>query len=146
MQTIFAELYSPSLELILLVTSAAANILLAYVVFRSNPRSATNSIFALLSIVTVAWLSVNYITNHLPTGRSYSDLILLVQRFGIFFAAPMSSLLFLLAHTIPFAHIQLRARTFYAVVFATVAMMARNISDFRPCRNSKFDSFSSACS
>ena len=128
MQTIFAELYSPSLELILLVTSAAANILLAYVVFRSNPRSATNSIFALLSIVTVAWLSVNYITNHLPTGRSYSDLILLVQRFGIFFAAPMSSLLFLLAHTIPFAHIQLRARTFYAVVFATVTMMTINIS------------------
>jgi len=129
MSSFFAsQLYSPSLELILLVAAAIANGLLAYAVYTSNRLSATNRIFALLSVATIGWLVANYITNHLPADGSYSDLILLVHRSGIFFAAPMSSLFFLLAHTIPFERVQMKIWMLYSVIGATVLMMIVNIS------------------
>src|SRR5579864_7850188 len=58
-------IYSNALELILLVIAAVAEAFLAYAVFQSNPKSASNRIFALLSLVTLLWLLANYATNHI---------------------------------------------------------------------------------
>jgi signal transduction histidine kinase len=127
---LLVELYSPSLELILLVIASVANLLLAYAVYSGNPRSATNSIFALLSIATVCWLTTNYLTGHIPPRSSYADLALVVHRFGILFAAPMSALLFLLAHTLPSETVRLSKGWFYTVVASTVGMMALNVSPY----------------
>jgi signal transduction histidine kinase len=123
-------LLSPSLELVLLVVALVTNGFLAYGVLRSDSKSATNVIFVLLSIVTSLWLLNNYITGHISISPQYSELALLIGRFGIFFAAPMSALFFLLAHTIPERRIQLSSRFYYAVLGATVGMMILNLSPF----------------
>ncbi len=123
-------LLSPSLELVLLVVALVTNGFLAYGVFRSDSKSATNVIFVMLSITTSLWLLNNYITGHISIYSQYSELTLLVGRFGIFFAAPMSALFFLLAHTIPHRKIQLSKRSYYSVLGATVAMMILNLSPF----------------
>ena len=128
MDSLTVQLYSPSLEVILLVIAVVAHILLAYIVYYSNRSGATNRVFALLSIVTVLWLLTNYMVTRVSVLPDYANSALLLNRLGIFFAAPMSALFFLLAHTIPSEKILLQRRTFYVIIGATLVMMALNIS------------------
>src|SRR3989338_3782819 len=46
METLAAQLYSPSLDLIMLVVAVLVDLFLAVAVYRSNPTSATNRIFS----------------------------------------------------------------------------------------------------
>lgn len=89
---IFSGLPGLILAIVLLV-----NLALAYVVYRNDPRSATNIIFALLSIAISAWLVV------INRASSPADLsvILLYTRLTVFLAVPQSVLFFLLSHTVP---------------------------------------------
>lgn len=126
MNILATQLYSPSLEVVMLVIAVVADIFLATVVYLSNPRSATNKIFSLLTVFTMFWLVMTYIAR-------LSELIpisLVLHRLGIFFAAAMSTLFFLLAHTMPAEHIQLKTRTYTAILGSMFIMMLINISPY----------------
>ena len=118
--------YIPSLDLIMLVIAVAVGAVLGIAVYMSDPRSATHRIFALLTFSTMCWLVITYVVR-LPTLIPDS---LILHRLGIFFAAPMSSLFFLFAATMPSRRITLSRTVFWAVVGATVLMMALNISPY----------------
>lgn len=120
------NIYSPSLDLVVLLIAVVIELVLAYVVFWSNKSSATSRIFALLSVVTVLWMTDTYIVRQ--PGLLSQTLVL--HRLGIFFAAPMSLLFFLLAHTIPSDTLRMKISTFRALVAATVGMMLLNISPY----------------
>lgn len=116
----------PSLGLIILLFAGFAELVLAIAVIRSDIRSATNQIFFFLSMSTIGWLVMNYL-GYVP--QFYPE-TLLVARFGIFFAAPMSSLFFLFAHTMPSPTIRLRRSLFWLTIAATAVMMGLNLSPY----------------
>lgn len=126
MDAILAQFYSPSLDLIMLVAAIAVDLLLAFAVYRANPKSATNRIFALLTVMTVAWLTIT----HAVRSADLLPYSLLLHRLGIFFAAPMSALFFLLAHTMPKVAIELSRPALWTTIGATIFMMAINISPY----------------
>jgi signal transduction histidine kinase len=117
---------SLSLGLIILLVAVFIEVVLISVVLRNNKRSATNIIFALLSVTTILWLVAAYIV-HLPQLYLYA---VLLARLGIFFAAPMSSLFFLLAYTIPDERLSLKPAALWSTIVATALMMALNISPY----------------
>jgi len=132
MDILVTQFYSPSLELILLIIAVITGILLAAVVYMSNPQSATNRIFSLLTIFTMLWLITTYVAR-LPELLMNS---LILHRIGIFLAAPMSALFFLLAHTMPAEEIQLKRPTYIAVLAVTLLMMILNLSPYAFVSNS----------
>jgi signal transduction histidine kinase len=125
--SIFAAIaHFPALGLVILLIAVFAELVLAIAVIRSNMKSATNIIFFLLSTFTILWLVVFYL-GYLPQFYPYT---ILLARLGIFFAAPMSSLFFLLAVTLPNNHITLRPVWFWLTIAATALMMGLNISSY----------------
>lgn len=126
MEVFFAQLYSPSLEFILLIIALAADALLAAVVYLNNPRSATNRLFLLLTSSTMLWL----ITTHVATIPSLIPQSLVLHRLGILFAAPMSASLFLLAYTMPAERPQLSPVWRKTVWALTIGMMLLNMSPY----------------
>jgi signal transduction histidine kinase len=114
-----------SLGFLLLIISLLIDGALALMVYRSNPKSATNKIFLLLSIAMMLWLST-YVA-YLPEFGAFT---LLLVRLGVFFAAPMSALFFLLAHTIPDQELKIGKKTLWAIIIGTAGMMAVNISPY----------------
>ena len=126
MEALTSQLYSSSLELLMLIIAIAIDIFLAVVVLRSNPKNATNRIFSLLTVFTMLWLTATYALRL----HGFFDDSLTMHRLGIFFAAPMSALFFLLAHTFPEEKLQMSRRSFYVVIGLTILMMGLNISPF----------------
>lgn len=124
MSLLASQLYSPSLDLIMLVIAIIFDVVLALLVIQSNPKSATNRIFALLTLTTVCWLTIT----HIVRSPELLEQSLLLHRLGIFFAAPMSLFFLLLAHTTPSERILMRRPLFFGALFATLVMMAINIS------------------
>jgi signal transduction histidine kinase len=120
------EISTLSLELVILSIAVIANTLLAYLVLRSNFRSATNIIFAFLSLFTILWLVSSYFfrLQELPSPTLWFG------RLSIFFAAPMSLLFFLLTHTFPGAKLRLNRQWFVLMLVLTAVMMILNISPF----------------
>lgn len=108
----------------MLIIALIANLFLAFAVFESDTRNATNRVFALLAISTSLWLVITHVVR-IPGTESYT---LFLHRLGIFLAAPMSTLFFLLAHTFPSSTFQLSRRWLIVTVIATAVMMILNIS------------------
>lgn len=121
-----SQSHLPFFGLIILAVAVIINVLLATIVYRSNSKSVTTKIFLLLSAFTSAWLIVSYIVRF-PIFNSGA---LLLARFGIFFAAPISTLFFLLAHTVPYEKLRLSNKKFVLVVLMTILMMGLNISPY----------------
>lgn len=130
MQALFAVLYSPALELVVLVITLAIGTVLALGVYRSDPASATSKLYALLTLSTFLWLANNYATAHLAHLPGIVPYALLMGRMGILFAAGMSALLLLLAHTIPSRTLRMSTRSFLIVCGLTAIMMLLNLSPF----------------
>lgn len=126
MALLAAQFYNPSLDLVMLIIAVVVDVFLALFVYVSNAKSATNRIFFLLSFFTILWLAVTYIVR-LP---EFSDASLVLHRLGIFFAAPMSALFFLLAYTMPADTVPLSRRKLYLIIGATLFMMALNVSPY----------------
>jgi hypothetical protein len=118
--------YNSPIEYVILAAVVIASGIIALAVYRAKPTSATHQIFALLTLFTVLWLFITYIVR-VPGLESYS---LVVHRLGIFFAAPMSFMFFLLGHTLPSEDLRLSKRAQWLTVLATVGMMVANISPF----------------
>ncbi len=111
--------------LLFLVGAAVINIILASAVFKSDSKNTTNRIFFYLSLTVVLWLSTYSV--YLPDLKLPP---LIMTRLGIFFAAPMSVLFFLLAHTIPNRKLGLRDLYLNIISVLTAAVMILNISPF----------------
>lgn len=126
MSTFASQLYNPSLDIVMLLIAVCIEIVLALAVFLSDRKSATNKIFSLLTIFTILWLLITHIVR--APGLLYDSLTL--HRLGIFFAAPMSSLFLLLAHTIPSKKIEMPNKLLYLIFGLTVLMMLVDVSPY----------------
>ncbi len=115
-----------SLELVILIIATIIALVLAITVYLTNPKSATNKIFLILTVFTLIWLVIGYILRH----PNFSYPAVFIERLAIFFAAPISSLFFLLSKTLPYEKLQLGKLSFLIVVIATIIMMALNISPY----------------
>ncbi|OGF64438.1 hypothetical protein A2661_02760 [Candidatus Giovannonibacteria bacterium RIFCSPHIGHO2_01_FULL_45_24] len=126
MNTLATQLYIFSLDLIIFLIVVVVDALLIVLVSRSNPKSATNKIFALLNLSTMIWLAITYAVR----SPEFSSSVLLLSRLGIFFAALMSALFFMLAHTFPADKIRLNKPAFVLVIISTLIMLVLNISPY----------------
>ena len=88
---------SLTVRFLVIAFTIIVNIFLSVLVLKSNRRSATNIIFALLSIVTTLWLTVMFVSIN-PHFVAHE---LLWVRLSLFLASPQILLFYLLAITIP---------------------------------------------
>ncbi len=121
--------YLSSVEVIILVITVIVDLFLAIIVYRTDNKNATNKIFVLLSVFTILWLIASYIIRIPPFSLSSAPTLLL-GRLGIFFAAPMSTLFLLLAHTLPNKSLRMSMGKFWTIIALTALMMALNISPY----------------
>ncbi|MBI2021154.1 hypothetical protein HYS99_01420 [Candidatus Giovannonibacteria bacterium] len=126
MRALVTQLNISSLDLIIFLIAIVIDALLIILVNRSNPKSATNKIFALLNLSTILWLAITYAVR----SPELVSNVLILSRLGIFFAALMSALFFMLAHTFPSDKIMLNRRALFGVSVSTILMMALNISPY----------------
>ncbi len=109
---------------LILASVLVINLLLAFLVYKSDNKSATNIIFVLLSLTTSLWL-VAIRKAGIPSTPA---LVLWYTRFTVFLAVPQSVLFFLLAHTLPNKNILLKRHLYKLLIFATLFMMAATLS------------------
>jgi len=115
-----------NLKFVSLIISIAVSILLAILVYKNNPKSATNFIFALLGGVTAVWLVVYY----LPLFPIFFDLSLLLIRLSVFLAVPQVFLFFLLANTLPKESLQPKKKLLFAIGAWSAFVMLVTISPY----------------
>lgn len=115
-----------ALRISVLITALIISNLLAFVVYKNNPKSATNIIFSLLCIVTSAWLVCTYISLT-PEFLTYS---LFWGRMTIFFAVPQVVLFYLLANTLPNKKIPVNKKWLSIISILGIAVMLITISPF----------------
>lgn len=92
-----------SLELFILLIAVTGNLLLGFVVYRRNPRSATNQIFGAVGLVITLLSIANFFSVHPPSKES----TLFWIRFVMLFATLNSVLFLLLMHTFPYVTFRL---------------------------------------
>ena len=114
------------LNFLLLIITILVNVILAFFVYLNNPKSATNIIYGLLSIVTSVWLVVFY----LPLIPVFSQTSLFLIRLSLFFAVPQVILFFLLSKTIPSEKLQLGRKGQIFISLWTLFVMGITISPF----------------
>src|SRR3989344_7454573 len=90
-------LFELSLSLIFLVISVTANVVLGFMIYKSDKKNATNIIYGLLSLVLSLWLIVIYISVH----PAFLNSSLVWISLSIFLATPMTMLFYLFAKTVP---------------------------------------------
>ncbi len=113
------------IQLILAVV-LVINAFLAFLVYRSNRKSATNIIFVILSLIISIWLVIIH-----NASIPYSPSITLAYtRFAVFFAVSLSVSFFLLAHTFPDTNLLLKKRNFYLLLGATLFMMGFTLTPY----------------
>ena len=115
------------LTLIILVVVVASNLILSFVVYKNDRKSATNRIFSLLNLVVSAWLVVMYLSLH---EQANTQLNLLLIRLSIFLATPMSSLFFLFANTLPSKVLRISRAKLILLATATLLVMLISVSPF----------------
>ncbi len=121
-----SQLFTSSLELTILEVAVIIALILAIAVYRTNKNNATAKIFVLLSLSAVFWLIAAYIIRvpNFPLST------VLLGRLGIFFAAPLSTMFFLLGHTFPSEKLRLSKNHLTIIILGTLLMMGLNISPY----------------
>lgn len=115
-----------SIFLVALIVAVIINLLLGVLVIHNNPRSATNIIYGLLSIVLSLWLVIIYVSID-PDFLSNS---LLWIRLSLFFATPMTALFFLFSFTMPGKRMSFKKRNSVILFLATGFVMLVTVSHF----------------
>ncbi len=124
MSTLF--IHDTLLYTVVLTIAIVANVFLAVAVYRSDTHSATNRIFALLTLCTTLWLVDIYVVRQpLVLGMA-----LLFHRFGIVVAALMSAFFFLLAHTLPSPTLRLHRGWLWCTIVSTALVAGINASPY----------------
>ena len=112
------------MELAVLSLVSLVDLVLAFLVLKNNPKSATNIIFVLLSFAILGWLITVYI--------SLIPFLLLQSlfwiRLSIVFAVPFTALFFLFSHTFPSNKIRLSKKIIFSISAISIALMASNMS------------------
>lgn len=111
----------------ILFTSVILNVFLGYIVLRSNIKSATNRLFALLTVSISVWMAVFFVSiQPVPPGMTSLQWI----RWSLFFTVPVNVLFLLLAYTFPDDKLAVKRSTFWTLLFLTIAVCAITISPF----------------
>lgn len=124
---VFSSATNYSITLLTLLMSIIINIILIFTVYRNNPKSATNKIFALLSSAIILWLTVFYISLQ-PKPFILNDLFWI--RLSIFLATPMIMLFFLFVHTFPNEKLQLKKQVLSIILLFNFLVMAIALSSY----------------
>lgn len=101
------------------------NTVLGIFVYQNNRRSATNRLYALLSLITTLWLLSLMAAE---AGLRSNFYPVWFPRLNIFLSAPHAALYFLLAHTIPKFDLQISSKKLQLIIAATVVMMLLNLT------------------
>ncbi|MCK5591103.1 MAG: hypothetical protein KAI72_04030 [Candidatus Pacebacteria bacterium] len=114
------------LTLLVLVFVLFVSWFLAFFVFKNNPKSATNQIFTLLSLVTSLWLIAMYLAV-VPVLFSHA---LLLTRLTVFLAVPQILLFYMLAHTLPSNKLQMSKKTLSFIFGLSALVMILTLSPY----------------
>ena len=114
------------LNFFLLIVAITINTLLAFIVYKNNPKSITNIVFSLLSIVTSTWLVVFY----LPLLPSFLPFSLQLIRLSLFFAVPQAMLFFILSQVLPNEKITISKGKLITLLIWSSIIMIVTISPF----------------
>ncbi|MGZ3753522.1 MAG: histidine kinase N-terminal 7TM domain-containing protein, partial [Mucilaginibacter sp.] len=98
----------------------ATNAFLSYLVYRNNPKSATNRIYTTLGLVINLWLIANF-TSVIP---AFLDQSLWLIRLSLFFATLMSALFYLFASVFPKREYTLSRKRYVFVGVLTFSVAA----------------------
>lgn len=115
-----------SLSIVIFIIAIAANFILAFFVYKNNPRSATNILFILLSFAVSIWL----LAMHLSLQTNSSQNLLFWIKATLFLSAPMNLLFFLFSHTIPSNNLKLRKNSLFIIIFLSIFVMGITISPY----------------
>lgn len=114
------------IRIVLLIVAVIFNLILSFFVLKNNARSATNRIFFVMALIISVWLLAN--------GASIEEKFLDSSHFWIrasfFWAAPMTLLFFILAHTAPKEQFQMSKKLLRFLIAITVFVMFLSISPF----------------
>ena len=113
-----------ALSIIIFIIVVIANSILAVVVFKNNPKSATNRIFSLLSFATIGWLTASQIS----LSPQFLSSSLFWIRLSIFFAMLQTLSLFLLSITIPYPKIPINNRLLVILIAISAFVMLINLT------------------
>ncbi|HLD60601.1 MAG TPA: ATP-binding protein [Patescibacteria group bacterium] len=119
-------LFPAYIRIAVLLITMVSTILLASLVYKREVKSATNTIFTILSLVTCGWLLAIYISSEPLFATSY----LWWSRITILLAVPQSVSFFLLAHTIPATQLGIKKYWLYLIIVLTGAVMALTVSPY----------------
>ena len=117
---------SMNFSLIPLIIALIVNAVLAVLVYKNKPTSATNRIFVTLSFVISLWLVVM----NMAISPSFYSHALLLTRTTVFLATPMSLFFFVLSHTLPSPKLLLSRKVCIALFISTVFVMLLTLSPF----------------
>jgi len=115
-----------SIQSVILIIAVATNFVLASLVYRSNPKGATNWIFSILCVLISLWLLIL----DLAQSATFIESSLVLTRLSIFIATPMSMMFFLLAHTLPSPTLRMKPWIIWAFFFVMVATMIVSVSPY----------------
>lgn len=113
-------------ESITAALTAVITVALGILVYKSNPNSATNRLFALLCVDIFLWVIVMF----LSLNQDIFPNTLLWIRFSMFFAIIQATLLFLFCHTIPNQTIALPRKWFITIFSITTFTMFLTLTQF----------------
>ncbi|MDO8493205.1 MAG: ATP-binding protein [bacterium] len=115
-----------SIQLSILIFAIAFNIILALFVYKNNPKSATNILFGILSVLLSFWI----LTFYPAINRYFSIDFLFWARMSIFIGAPLMLALFLFVHTMPKNRLTIGKNRLHVLCLLTFSIMLINISPF----------------
>jgi len=104
--------------------AVAANLILGFIIFFKNYRSATNILFLLQTVVLSIWSVVNYLSYQIAEPSAE----LLFVRLVMFFAVPNSIIFLLLMHTFPSDTLHVRRWKLVTLIVLTLVTMAVAVS------------------
>ncbi len=104
--------------------AVAANLLLGFVIFSRAPRSATNLLFFLQTIILSLWSVANYLSYQVTNP----DYALLLVRSVMFFAVPNSIIFLFLVHTFPSETLRMSKKVVLSLVLLTGVTMIITLS------------------
>jgi signal transduction histidine kinase len=113
-----------NIDLLTVGIAIAANLTLGFSVFFTNPKSATNRLFFIQTLILSIWSLMNYLSyqQHDP------KFALLLVRLVLFFAVPNSVIFLVLMNTFPSNFLKISLKSLLILVTATLIVMGITLS------------------
>jgi len=111
--------FSLPVDILLLSIVVAANLILGFLIYYNDQKSATSRLFLLLTSSIAIWSVVNFYSYNAPT----KDLILISARLVLFFAVVFATSFFLLIHTFPSRNLLISKKNLLIVIILSSITM-----------------------